>query len=102
MVKYVKRPNLIPLKAAFIQKVVLMYLSFPQTDKPYHFPELEFWICDILKGSNNVKSAPELALKAQIAKWSLICAFRATSDSYVTWFEPFKIAQFQNSSLGKQ
>ena len=29
------------LKVAFIQKV-LMYLSFPQTDKPYYFPGLEF------------------------------------------------------------
>ena len=31
------------LKVAFIQKV-LMHLSFPQTDEPYYFPELEFWI----------------------------------------------------------
>ena len=29
------------LKVAFIQKV-LMHLSFPQTDKPHYFPELEF------------------------------------------------------------
>ena len=28
------------LKVAFIQKV-LMHLSFPQTDEPYYFPELE-------------------------------------------------------------
>ena len=35
------------LKVAFIEKV-LMHLSFPQTDKLYYFPELEFWICDII------------------------------------------------------
>jgi hypothetical protein len=29
------------LKVAFIQKV-LVHLSFPQTGKPYYFPELEF------------------------------------------------------------
>ena len=29
-----------------------MNLSFPQTDKPHYFPELEFWIFEILKGSN--------------------------------------------------
>ena len=29
------------VKVAFIQKA-LMHLSFPQTDKPYYFPELEF------------------------------------------------------------
>ena len=29
------------LKVAFIQKI-LMHLSFPQTDEPYYFPELEF------------------------------------------------------------
>ena len=29
------------LKVAFIQKA-WMNLSFPQTDKPYYFPELEF------------------------------------------------------------
>ena len=29
------------LKVAFIQKV-LVHLSFPQTDEPYYFPELEF------------------------------------------------------------
>ena len=29
--------------------------AFPQTDEPYYFPELEFWICDILKGSDYVK-----------------------------------------------
>ena len=29
------------VKMAFIQKV-LIYLPFPQTDKPYYFPELEF------------------------------------------------------------
>ena len=29
------------LKVAFIQKV-LVNLSFPQTDEPYYFPELEF------------------------------------------------------------
>ena len=29
------------LKVAFIQNV-LMHLSFPQTNKPYYFPELEF------------------------------------------------------------
>ena len=41
------------LKVDFIQKV-LMHLSFPQTDEPYYFPELEFWIYDISKGSNHV------------------------------------------------
>ena len=30
-----------PLKVAFIQKV-LMHLSFLQTDEPYYFPVLEF------------------------------------------------------------
>ena len=29
------------LKVALFQKV-LMHLSFPQTDEPYYFPELEF------------------------------------------------------------
>jgi hypothetical protein len=29
------------IKVAFIQKV-LMHLSFPQTDEPDYFPELEF------------------------------------------------------------
>ena len=28
-------------KGGFFQKV-LMHLSFPQTDEPYHFPELDF------------------------------------------------------------
>ena len=42
------------LKVSFIQKV-LLYLSFPQTDEPNYFPELEFWIRDILKESNHVK-----------------------------------------------
>ena len=31
------------VKVALIQKV-LIHLSFPQTDEPYYFPELEF--CD--------------------------------------------------------
>ena len=52
---------------AFIQKVQ-MHLSFPQTDEPFYFPELEFCICDILKGSNHVKEEPEATLKAQITK----------------------------------
>ena len=34
-------PVFTSLKMAFIQKV-LMHLSFPQTDKPHYFPELEF------------------------------------------------------------
>ena len=42
------------LKVAFIQKV-LIHLSFPQTDEPHYFPELEFCICDTLKGSHHVK-----------------------------------------------
>ena len=33
--------NPIQLKVAFIQKA-WMNLSFPQTDKPHYFPELEF------------------------------------------------------------
>ena len=78
-----------------------MHLSFPQTDKPYYFPGLEFWNCDILKGSNHVKEEPEVALKAHIAKLSLIWAFKTTSGPHVTWFEPFKISHFQNSSPGK-
>ena len=45
-----------------------MYLSFPQTDKPYYFPELKFQIYDILKGSNHVKLEPKAALQAHIAK----------------------------------
>jgi hypothetical protein len=53
------------LKVAFIQKV-LMHLSFPQTDEPYFFPELEFCNFDISKGSNHVIQWPEVALKAQI------------------------------------
>ena len=31
----------VELKVAFIQKVLIL-LSFPQTDEPYNFPELEF------------------------------------------------------------
>ena len=42
------------LKVAFIKKV-RMHLSFPQTEKPYYFPEIEFWIWDILKDSNQIK-----------------------------------------------
>ena len=67
----IKKLFKLALKMAFIQKV-LMHLSFLQTDEPHYFPELEFWICDISKGSNHVKKEPEVALKAQIAKWSLI------------------------------
>ena len=59
------------LKVALIQKV-LMHLSFPQTDKLYYFPELKFQIYDISKDSNHVKLEPKDALKAHIAKWSLI------------------------------
>ena len=37
-------------------------------------------------------------LKAQIANWSLIRAFRAASGPYVTLFEPFRMTRFQNLS----
>ena len=36
-----RRQDLGILKMAFIQKV-LVNLSFPKTDEPYYFPELEF------------------------------------------------------------
>ena len=39
--------------------------------------------------------------RVQIAKLSLNCAFIATSDPYVTRFEPSKISQFQNLSSVK-
>ena len=41
IVHFLNNPLQQVLKVAFIQKV-LMHLSFPQTDKPYYFPELEF------------------------------------------------------------
>jgi hypothetical protein len=34
-------PKWVLIKVAFIQKA-WMNLSFPQTDKPHYFPELEF------------------------------------------------------------
>ena len=91
---------MVQLKVAFVQKV-LIHLSFPQTDEPYYFPKLEFWIRDILNDSNSVNYKPESGIKAQKVKWSPIWAFRATSGTYMTWFESFKISQFQNSSSGK-
>ena len=54
-----------PLKVAFIQKV-LIYLSFPQTDKPDYFPELGLWNFKISKGSNHVKKGTEVPLKARL------------------------------------
>ena len=42
------------LKVALFQKA-LMHLSFSQMCKPYYFPGLEFWKCDISNGSNHVK-----------------------------------------------
>ena len=41
IVHFLNNPLQQVLKVAFIQKV-LMHLSFPQIDKPYYFPELEF------------------------------------------------------------
>ena len=41
IVHFLNNPLQQVLKVAFIQKV-LMHLSFPQTDKPYYFPELKF------------------------------------------------------------
>ena len=41
IVHFLNNPLQQVLKVAFIQKV-LMHLSFPQTDEPYYFPELEF------------------------------------------------------------
>ena len=78
-----------------------MHVSFPQTDKPYYFPELEFWNFDIFKGSNQVTQGPEGVLKAQIRLHFAIWAFRVASGPYLIWFEPFKISQIQNSSSGK-
>ena len=51
-----------------VTQVKHLHLSFPQTDKPYYFPELKFQIHDILKGSNHVKLEPKAALKAHIEK----------------------------------
>ena len=73
-----------------------MHMSFPQTDKPYYFPELE-----IFKGSNHVKKGPEVALKDHLRLHFAIWAFKATSCSYLTWFEPFRISDIQNLSPGK-
>ena len=42
------------------------------------------------------------AVKAQIAKRSLIWAFKEASGPYDTLFKTLKMTQFQNSSSGKQ
>ena len=76
-------------------------MSFPQTNKPYYFPEHVFWNFEIVKDSNHVKKGPEVALKDHIRFHFAIWAFRATSGSYLTWFEPFRISQIQNLSPGK-
>ena len=39
---------------------------FPQTDKLHYFPEFEFWICEIWKGSNHVIKGPAVSLMAKI------------------------------------
>ena len=75
-----------------------MHLSFHQTEKPCNFPGLEFWNCDVLKGSNHVK--PEATLNAPIAKLRLIWVFKVTSGPYSTWFEPnFKIQAQENNKV---
>ena len=82
-------------KVGFFQKVLMLHLAFPQTVEPCYFLELEFWNCKILKGSNHAILGPEVVLKVQIRLNFAIWAFRATSGSYLTWFEPFEISHFQ-------
>ena len=48
-----------------------------------------------------MSQGPEAALKAQLAKQSLIWAFTAASGTYDTGFESFKRGQFQNSNSGE-